>query len=97
MGAGATAPLDAAAVPDGEVRAMTVAEARAALFDRLHAILRLVRRMQVSGPARRGSDGRFHSRLDRLEDEIIDLMEDADYVVLTTLDGSAVARAAQIA
>ena len=82
MGARYTAPFDRAAGPDGGNRGLTIAQADDALFERLYAIMRLVRRARHALTVAHGADSPIHARLNRIEDELSELIEDADYVDL---------------
>ena len=82
MGARYAAPFDLAAGPDGHRRGLTIEQADDALYERLSAILDIVRPLREAMLDAHGPWSRIHVDLFIIEEELIQLIEDADYVVL---------------
>ena len=80
MGTRYTAPMDQAAGPDAHRRGLTPAQADDALYQRLVAILDIVSPLREAMGERHGPWSRIHGDLWRIEEELIQLIEDADYV-----------------
>ena len=80
MGTRYTAPMDQAAGPDAHRRGLTPAQADDALYQRLSAILDIVSPLREAMGERHGPWSRVHSDLWQIEEELIQLIEDADYV-----------------
>ena len=81
MGAGWTAHADTAAGRDRGFRPLSVAEADEALYQRLCAIMREVRNLQLR-VRRTGTHPEWDQRLQEILDMIFDLITDADFVEL---------------
>ena len=79
MGASYTTPQ--AAGPDGHRRRLTLAQADAALYLRLSAIIDQVRDARQALHDRQIEDAL--NQIDEIEDELQHLIEDADYVRIT--------------
>ena len=83
MGAAWTASADAAAGQDRGYRPLSIAEADAALYQRLSAVLREVATLQQRIAAT-GVHPEWDHTLQDIVDMLLELIEDADYVELAT-------------
>ena len=80
MGTRYTAPMDQAAGPDAHRRGLTPAQADDALYQRLVAILDIVSPLREATLDAHGPWSRIHVDLFIIEEELVQLIEDADYV-----------------
>ena len=80
MGSGYTTQQDRAAGPDAGDRPLTLEQADDALFERLFAVVQAVRAACRSAIATHGPWSPAHADLVDIEDMLLELIDDADFV-----------------